>query len=80
VYNVMCGGQVLDDIELRRNDVAFLDALGARTIPDPTTEGDFCRRFPSVRTLRNFRTVASGNSSPSAKMLWRCSLTVGTET
>ena len=44
-YNAMCGGLVLDDIELRRNDAAFLDALGARTIPDPTTEGDFCRRF-----------------------------------
>jgi hypothetical protein len=45
VYNLMCGGQVLDDIEVRRNDAAFLDALGARTIPDPTTAGDFCRRF-----------------------------------
>jgi hypothetical protein len=44
-YNAMCGGLVLDDIELRRNDVGFLDALGARTIPDPTTSGDFCRRF-----------------------------------
>jgi hypothetical protein len=44
-YNAMCGGLVLDDIELRRNDVTFLDALGARTIPDPTTAGDFCRRF-----------------------------------
>ncbi|KAF0160672.1 MAG: Uncharacterized protein FD157_4178 [Rhodocyclaceae bacterium] len=44
-YNALCGGQVLDDIEVRRNDTAFLDALGARTIPDPTTEGDFCRRF-----------------------------------
>lgn len=44
-YNVVCGGRVLDDIEIRRNDGAFLDALGARTIPDPTTAGDFCRRF-----------------------------------
>lgn len=44
-YNALCGGHVLDDIEVRRNDVAFLDALGARTIPDPTTAGDFCRRF-----------------------------------
>lgn len=44
-YNALCGGHVLDDIELRRNDIAFLDALGARTIPDPTTAGDFCRRF-----------------------------------
>lgn len=43
--NLLCGGQVLDDIEVRRNDVAFLDALGARAIPDPTTAGDFCRRF-----------------------------------
>lgn len=45
VYNTMCGGLVLDDIEIRRNDAGFLDALGARTIPDPTTAGDFCRRF-----------------------------------
>lgn len=44
-YNALCGGRVLDDIELRRNDLTFLDALGARAIPDPTTAGDFCRRF-----------------------------------
>jgi hypothetical protein len=44
-YNAMCGGLVLEDIELRRNDAAFLDALGARAIPDPTTAGDYCRRF-----------------------------------
>ena len=44
-YNVLCGGRVLDDLEVRRNDVAYLDALGARTIPDPSTAGDFCRRF-----------------------------------
>ena len=44
-FNALAGGRVLDDIEVRRNDVAFLDSLGARTIPDPTTAGDFCRRF-----------------------------------
>ena len=44
-YNAMCGGVRLEDIELRRNDEAFLDALGAQRIPDPTTAGDFCRRF-----------------------------------
>lgn len=44
-YNVLCGGRALDDIEHRRHDAAFLDMLGARTIPDPTTAGDFCRRF-----------------------------------
>ena len=26
-YNVLCGGKTLDDIELRRNDRVFLDAL-----------------------------------------------------
>jgi len=44
-YNPLCGGQVLEDIEIRRNDAVFLDALGARSIPDPTTAGDYCRRF-----------------------------------
>ena len=44
-YNLLCGGRVLDDIEVRRNDAVFLDALGARAIPDPTTAGDYCRRF-----------------------------------
>lgn len=43
--NALAGGQTLDDIELRRNDPAFLDSLGAKSIPDPTTAGDFCRRF-----------------------------------
>ncbi|MBZ0119457.1 MAG: IS1380 family transposase [Sandaracinaceae bacterium] len=54
-YNTLCGGRVLDDIELRRNDAAFLDALGARTIPDPTTAGDFCRRFSAeqIQLLMN---------------------------
>ena len=44
-YNPLCDGTCLQDIELRRNDEDFLDALGARRIPDPTTAGDFCRRF-----------------------------------
>lgn len=47
-YNTLCGGRVLEDIELRRNDEVFLDALGTKSIPDPTTEGDFCRRFEPV--------------------------------
>ena len=44
-YNVMCGGQRLDDLELLRNDEVYLEALGVDAIPDPTTAGDFCRRF-----------------------------------
>jgi hypothetical protein len=52
-YNALCGGTCLQDIELRRNDEAFLDALDARRIPDPTTSADFCRRFTaeSIETL-----------------------------
>jgi Transposase DDE domain group 1 len=53
-YNALCEGTCLQDIELRRNDEVFLDALGARRIPDPTTAGDFCRRFKEadIRTLQ----------------------------
>jgi hypothetical protein len=44
-YNALCGGHTLEDIELLRQDEAYLDALGVEAIPDPTTAGDFCRRF-----------------------------------
>jgi len=44
-YNILCGGKCIEDIELLRNDEVYLDALGAERIPDPTTAGDFCRRF-----------------------------------
>jgi len=44
-YNALCEGDCLQDIELRRNDEVFLDALATQRIPDPTTAGDFCRRF-----------------------------------
>jgi hypothetical protein len=47
-YLPMCGGNRLEDLELLRNDEVFLDALGARRIPDPTTSGDFCRRFNAL--------------------------------
>lgn len=35
----------MQDIDLLRNDQDWLDALGAKIIPDPTTAGDFLRRF-----------------------------------
>lgn len=44
-YNTLVGGTCLDDIELRRNDEAFMDGVGVERIPDPTTAGDFTRRF-----------------------------------
>jgi hypothetical protein len=50
-YNVMCGGTRLEDIERLRHDVAYMNALGAELIPDPTTEGDFCRRFTEADVI-----------------------------
>jgi hypothetical protein len=44
-YNILSNGQCLEDIELLRNNEAYLDAIGAQRIPDPTTAGDFFRRF-----------------------------------
>ena len=44
-YNALCGGTSLEDIEARRCDAVFLDGLGVDSLPDPTTAGDFCRRF-----------------------------------
>jgi len=44
-YNVLFGAERLEDIELRRKDRVVLDALGTPSLPDPTTAGDFCRRF-----------------------------------
>src|SRR6056297_737337 len=49
--NLLTGGTCLDHLEHRRNDEAYLDALGAPRIPDPTTAGDFCRRFGEVDVL-----------------------------
>jgi len=52
-FNALVGGTRLEDIELRRNDEVYLDGLGAQRIPDPTTAGDFTRRFDegSILTL-----------------------------
>jgi hypothetical protein len=46
-FNLLAGGKRIEHLERRRNDEVYLDALGAQRIPDPTTAGDFCRRFGS---------------------------------
>jgi hypothetical protein len=53
--NGLCDATCLQDMELRRNDEVFLDSIGADAIPDPTTAGDFCRRFDgsALRDLHN---------------------------
>jgi hypothetical protein len=50
-YNTLAGGTCLDHLELLRNDEGYLEALGTQRIPDPTTAGDFCRRFQSEEQI-----------------------------
>jgi hypothetical protein len=52
-YNILAGGTCLQDLEQRRTDEGYLDGLGAQRTPDPTTAGDFCRRFtePTITQL-----------------------------
>ena len=65
-YNALTGGTCLDDIERRRNDAAYLDALGAERIPDPTTAGDFARRFSERDVLALMEAINSARPE-----LWR---------
>lgn len=55
--NLLAGGTCLEHLEVRRNDEAYLNALGAIRIPDPTTAGDFCRRFDPFTTLSLFQAI-----------------------
>jgi hypothetical protein len=50
-FNILAGGKRIEHLELRRNDEVYLNALGAERIPDPTTTGDFCRRFRETDIL-----------------------------
>src|SRR4051812_19908287 len=67
-YNLLAGGQTINDLELLRNNELYLDILGAQRIPDPTTAGDFLRRFkaPQIDTLMeviNTKRAPSGSNS-----------------
>jgi hypothetical protein len=50
-YTVLCGGTRLQDIDRLRTDVPLMNGLGARLLPDPTTIGDFLRRFTEADIL-----------------------------
>jgi hypothetical protein len=43
--NAFVGGDYLEDLEALREDVAIQRVIGREDLPDPTTAGDFCRRF-----------------------------------
>jgi DDE family transposase len=65
-YNVLCGGTRLTDIERLRHDVAYMNALGAELIPDPTTAGDFCRRFTEADVVELMEAINAVRTK-----LWR---------
>jgi len=44
-FNLYVGGSCLEDMMLLQHDEAVLRMLGACRLPDPTTAGDFLRRF-----------------------------------
>ena len=56
-YNILAGGTRLEHLDIRRQDEVFLDALGAQRLPDPTTAGDFCRRFTQPNIDRLMDTI-----------------------
>lgn len=47
-YNAVTGGKTLDDIDEKRCSTAYLNSIDAISIPDPTTAGDFTRRFKAT--------------------------------
>jgi len=65
-FNILAGGRCLEDLELLRQDEGYLNAVGAQRIPDPTTAGDFCRRF-SERDVDTLMDVIN----ESRMMVWR---------
>jgi hypothetical protein len=65
-YNVLTGGTRLEDIERLRHDVAYMNALGADLIPDPTTAGDFLRRFDHESVVELMEAINSVRPT-----LWR---------
>ena len=51
-YVMLAGGDKLEDLEMLREDEAYMNVLGARRIPDPTTAGDFLRRFDALDIVK----------------------------
>ena len=70
-YNTLTGGRCLEDIELRRNDETFMDGLGAERIPDPTTAGDFTRRFSAGDVVELMEAINSVRPKLWKKRLFR---------
>jgi hypothetical protein len=57
IYNFLSGGETIADIGKLQNDPAFKKLIGAESIPDPTTAGDFLARFNNENKLRDIQRV-----------------------
>lgn len=56
-FNAMTDGTCLEDLKKKRVDEAYLNALGAKRIPDASTAGDFCRRFETKADIDSLHTA-----------------------
>ena len=56
-FNVLCGGTRLQDLGSLRNNAAYMDALGAETIPSPTAAGDFTRRYGEADVIELIESI-----------------------
>jgi hypothetical protein len=65
-YSVLTGGTRLEDVDRLRTDVPLMNGLGARLLPDPTTVGDFLRRFAEADILALMEAINSVRPA-----LWR---------
>jgi hypothetical protein len=50
-YVMLAGGSKIEDLEMLREDEAYMNLLGAARVPDPTTAGDFLRRFSALDVI-----------------------------
>lgn len=66
-YNLLAGGTCLEHLELLRNNEVYLNAMEAARIPDPTTAGDFCRRFDAYDIERLMDTINEARLK-----VWQC--------
>jgi len=57
-YNALSGGRCLEDLELKRNDEAYLNLIGATRIPDPTT-ADIAGEYKGARATAGDRSCCA---------------------
>jgi len=77
LYNFLTGGETLLDLERLQGDEGFRRLIGAQSIPDPTTAGDFLVRFHGF-AIEVFQGVCERIQDQSFSLLDSARKTVGT--